>query len=89
MRLRFAMAGSVLKRFRNSVGNPRVYAILDRYQTQLVIKNATELNEIWYALRSGTFRHENTRAARALAKRLRPHVKDDALLKRWPGPDGS
>jgi len=66
---------------------PLAYNILGRFQAQIAFRDLTEIHEVWWSLCSGTFQVFKPRAAKALAKRLKPYVKDPALLAEWPFPD--
>jgi hypothetical protein len=64
------------------------YDILIRYSSQIVIYNQEELQLVWYALCSGTFQADKPKAAKNLADKLLPYVKEycPAILNNWPYP---
>ena len=62
------------------------FNILNRFRTTITMYSQEEVDEVWWSLCSGTFQVYRPRAARGIAKRLKPHVTKK-LLKKYPFPD--
>ena len=64
------------------------YAVVERSpKTVLVINNADEAEDVYYAVCSGTFQLYFLRAAHKIADVLRPHALAETV-KLWPAPTG-
>lgn len=75
---------------------PYTYEVLDRWETQIEIRDRAELITVWWALCTGTFAIRHYRAACNLADKILPHVKEAAehdkkaakIFQQYRYPDG-